>query len=45
LRELEPGQRALLALYYLEGLSVAGIAPVLEIPAGTVKLRLFNARK
>jgi RNA polymerase sigma-70 factor (ECF subfamily) len=41
---LEPGQRALLRRYYLEGRSVAEIATELEIPQGTVKSRLFTAR-
>ena len=37
-------QRELLSLYYLENLSVDQLAQVLEIPAGTVKSRLYNAR-
>lgn len=37
-------QRAVLALLYLEGLSVAEIAQVESIPAGTVKSRLHHAR-
>lgn len=41
---LEPGQRALLRRYYLEGRSVAEIASELAIPQGTVKSRLSNAR-
>lgn len=36
--------RAVLALHYLEGFSVAEIGEVLAIPAGTVKSRLHNAR-
>lgn len=36
--------RATLALFYLEGLTVAEIAAALEIAAGTVKTRLMHAR-
>ena len=42
---LPSDRRALLALHYLEELSVAEIAVVLGIPEGTVKSRLFNARR
>lgn len=38
-------QRALLSLYYGEGLSVREIGRVLGVPEGTVKSRLFHARK
>ena len=38
-------QRIVVALYYLEGLSVAEIAAVQEVPAGTVKTRLMHARR
>lgn len=37
-------QRATLALFYLEGLSVAEVAHALDIPPGTVKSRLNLAR-
>ena len=37
-------QRAALALFYLEGLSVAEVAQALDIPPGTVKTRLMHAR-
>ncbi len=37
--------RAVLALHYLEGFSVAEIAEVLSIPTGTVKSRLHHARE
>jgi len=42
--ELPPGQRAALALFYLDGLSVAEVATALAIPPGTVKTRLMHAR-
>ena len=32
-------------LYYMEGLPVAQIASIVRIPAGTVKSRLYHARK
>lgn len=41
---LPAGQRAVLALFYLEGLSVAEAATALAIPPGTVKTRLMHAR-
>lgn len=41
---LPPAQRATLALFYLEGLSVAEVAAALDIPPGTVKTRLMHAR-
>lgn len=42
---LPADRRALLALHYLEELGVREIATVLDIPEGTVKSRLFNARR
>ena len=45
LAHLTADQRALLALHHLEGRSVADIAAVLGIPIGTVKSRLFTARR
>jgi RNA polymerase sigma factor (sigma-70 family) len=42
---LPPDQRAAMALFYLDGLSVAEIAEAISIPAGTVKTRLFHARR
>jgi len=45
LRRLAPEQRALIAMFYVEALTVAEIADVLEVPAGTVKSRLFHARE
>jgi RNA polymerase sigma-70 factor (ECF subfamily) len=38
-------QRSLLALHYLEDRSIEEIAAILGIPAGTVKSRLFTARR
>jgi RNA polymerase sigma factor (sigma-70 family) len=38
-------QRELLTLYYLDGLSVDEISRVLNVATGTVKSRLYNARK
>ena len=42
---LPPGQRAAIALFYLEGFSVAEVAIALEIPVGTAKTRLMHARQ
>jgi RNA polymerase sigma-70 factor (ECF subfamily) len=44
LRGLPDQSKAVLTLYYLEGLSIAEVAKVLDIPAGTVKSRLHTAR-
>lgn len=44
LGRLNPNRRAVLALYYLEGLTIAEVSSVLNIPKGTVKSRLYNAR-
>jgi len=44
-RRLEPEQRALVVLYYYQGLPVEEIATALRIPAGTAKSRLFRARE
>lgn len=41
---LPPPQRAALALFALEGLTVAEVALALDIPPGTVKTRLMHAR-
>ena len=38
-------QRVIVLLYYMEELSVAQIAEVAKIPEGTVKSRLYQARK
>ncbi|MCK7594833.1 RNA polymerase sigma factor [Pseudomarimonas salicorniae] len=45
LRQLPPSQRATLALYHLDHLSVAEIAIALDVPPGTVKTRLMHARR
>ena len=42
---LAPESRTVLALMYLEELSVGEIAEVLGVPEGTVKSRLFHARQ
>lgn len=44
LQALPRDRQALLNLYYQDGFSVQEIADILEIPAGTVKSRLFHAR-
>ena len=45
LATLKPHHRTILALYYLEDLSVQEIAEILEIPDGSVKSRLYYARE
>lgn len=45
LAALPSDQRAAIALFYLEDLSVAEIAAALDVPAGTVKTRLKAARE
>ena len=42
---LPPDQRAAIALFHLEEMSVAEIAVALEVPVGTVKTRLMHARR
>lgn len=42
---LPTAQRATLALFYFEDLSVGEIAIALDVPAGTVKTRLMHARR
>lgn len=44
LQKLPHAQRSVLALFYLESLSVAEIAVALDVPPGTVKTRLMHAR-
>ncbi len=45
LSQLGVVDREVLTLYFLDDLSVADIAAVLKIPVGTVKSRLYYARK
>lgn len=45
LRNLDSNVRVVLQLHYLEDMTVGEIAQVLDIPAGTVKSRLYYARK
>lgn len=42
---LPASQRTVVVLYYLNELSVEKIAEILEVPEGTVKSRLYYARK
>lgn len=42
---LSPKRQALLRLYYVEELNIAELAEIFEIPTGTVKSRLFQARE
>lgn len=44
LQQLEHDHRAMIVLRDIEGLDYAEIAEVLEVPAGTVKSRLYRAR-
>lgn len=45
IRALPNAQRAAVALFYFEDLSVAEAAVALDVPAGTVKTRLMHARR
>jgi RNA polymerase sigma-70 factor, ECF subfamily len=45
LRTLDIDQRSILVLHHLEGRSIAELAAILDIPAGTVKSRLHAARR
>jgi RNA polymerase sigma-70 factor (ECF subfamily) len=44
-RTLPVEQRAAVALFYFEELSVAEVAVALDVPSGTVKTRLLHARR
>jgi RNA polymerase sigma-70 factor, ECF subfamily len=43
--ELDPATRALLILHYVEGLTLGEMSPVLKAPVGTLKWRLWRARR
>lgn len=45
IRALPQEQRAAIALFHFEELSVAEVAVALDVPAGTVKTRLMHARR
>jgi len=45
LQTLEPAERDLVVLRFVEGLSYEELAEALKIPLGTIKWRIFNARK
>jgi RNA polymerase sigma-70 factor (ECF subfamily) len=45
LAALPPRERETLALFYLRELTIEQMAVLLEVPAGTVKSRLFRARE
>ena len=45
IRALPAEQRAAIALFHFEEMSVAEVAVALEVPAGTVKTRLMHARR
>ena len=45
LDRLTPDQRSILALHHLDGRGIPEIAAILDIPEGTVKSRLFTARR
>ena len=44
-RALPNDQRAAIALYHFEDMSIAEVAVALDVPAGTVKTRLMHARR
>ena len=45
LARLDPDKRVVMVLFYIEDQSIAEIASILGIPVGTVKSRLFSARR
>jgi RNA polymerase sigma-70 factor (ECF subfamily) len=45
LTQLSPEHREAFLLYHVQGFCVAEVAAVLDVPAGTVKSRLFAARR
>jgi RNA polymerase sigma-70 factor (ECF subfamily) len=44
-RALPADQRAAIALFHFEDMSIAEVAVALDVPAGTVKTRLMHARR
>jgi len=45
IRQLPSGQRAAIALFHFEEMTVAETAVALDVPAGTIKTRLMHARR
>jgi RNA polymerase sigma-70 factor (ECF subfamily) len=45
LAQLTPEHREAFLLYHIQELSIGEVAAILEVPVGTVKSRLFTARK
>ena len=45
LKTLDPAERDLVVLRFVEGLSYEELAVALKLPLGTIKWRIFNARK
>ena len=45
LARLDPEIRVVLQLHYLDGLTLSEIASILNVPTGTIKSRLYYARK
>jgi len=45
IRELPSAQRAAIALFHFEDLTIAEVAVALDAPAGTIKTRLMHARR
>jgi len=45
MQQLKEKSRLVLSLYYLENLTIAEISIALDVPAGTVKSRLYKARQ
>lgn len=45
LEDLEPGDRSLLSLFYLQEQSLQEVSEITGLSPGTVKVRLFRARE
>jgi RNA polymerase sigma-70 factor (ECF subfamily) len=45
IKKLPEGSQMILNLFYLEELSIKQIGEILDLPQGTIKSRLFNARE